>query len=436
MSPVLRLCLSLALSGLSAAVYAVAPEGSPYSVPQPPFYGQVRPRTEFIGKNMYDTSSNKNLLNTHLRTRLGFVAATSPKTEIKVEIQDTRVMGSETPPPATAGNPASASVGNLKGVDLSQAYFAIEEGPFKTALGRQKMQLGAGRFLSTLEWHPYSRAFDGLSFNLTTESATLTGITYIVKDTNITTTKDHLLLSGLYYSHQVTPDIVAEAYTFYDKSRIPMAYGGWATANHDLLYYGQRVAGKVSMFTFEEEFIWQGGEATYKGKANTSAAFQFAGRVGLATPIVKANLGLDIMSGDKDSTDSDLNHYRANYYFAHAYYGWMDYFVANPKYGVMDYRFDVDIALLPNELGNPRVTIKPQYHYFVPQSAPSGLDDAYGQEFDLEIHLGLYPKSNIVLGAGMFLPGDNAYMLADAGLKKGQKDKPGMFLYFMPVFNF
>lgn len=424
-----------------APVLAAVPEGSPYSLPQAPFFGQIRPRTEFDSKDIRDTSVNKGLLNTSMRTRLGFVAAPSPKTEIKVEMQDVRFWGSELP--AAAANPATASIANSKGVDLLQGYFAIEEGIFKTAFGRQKMQLGAGRFLSTLEWAPYSRSFDGWSFNLNLEPGNLTGLAYLVRDTNSAFTKDHLLLSGLYYSHQINPDIVAEGYAFYDKSTLP-SVGGAASLNHDLVYIGERVAGKAGMFTFEEEFIWQMGDVPGAGAAlsdRKSAAFQLATRLGVVLGGNKINAGVDMMSGDSDpaATDDELNTYRANYYFAHAYFGWMDYFVNNPRYGVIDYRLDAALPLLPNAAGNPRVTIMPQYHFFTPQNAPSGADDPYGQEFNLEIHLGLYPKSNIVLGAGLFVPGDGAIagnLPASRRTAAANSSQSGMFLYFMPVFNF
>jgi len=53
------------------------------------------------------------------------------------------------------------------------------------------------------------------------------------------------------------------------------------------------------------------------------------------------------------------------------------------------------------------------------------------------LHLtGVYPKSNLVFGAGVFIPGDGAYQLAAAKLKAGQSTQPGLYLYFMPIFNF
>ncbi|HKP94431.1 MAG TPA: alginate export family protein [Fibrobacteria bacterium] len=431
-------CLALGVS------HAAVPAESPYSTPQAPFFGQVRTRTEYDIKGMADTTTKKALLNTQLRTRLGFVAVPSPAVEIKVEIQDVRFMGSE---PNAANNPASATVGNRAGVDLLQGYFAVEQGIFKTALGRQKMTLGAGRFLSTLEWSPTSRSFDGWSGNLALGPGNLTGLAFLVRDTNISVTKDKAFLSGLYYSHQINPDIVAEAYGFYDQSRLTSAYGGVTAQNYDLQYYGERVAGKIGIFAFEEEFIWQAGEAAVGALDKTNAAFQLATRAGVAIGNHKANLGLDIMSGDDDLTDDEISTYRANYYFAHNLYGWMDYFAANPQFGVMDIRVDGDFGFLPGTNGNPRLSFKPQYHYFAPQSAPSGMDDPYGSEIDAEVHVAWFPKSNIVFGAGFFFPGDNAFRLPAAsqafpGVPAARlatadtKKETGYFLYFMPVFNF
>lgn len=427
---------------------AAVPAESPYSVPQPPFYGQVRTRTEYDLKGMADTATKHAFLNSQLRTRLGFVAVPSPAVEIKVEVQDMRYYGSE---PNGAGNPSSATTGNLKGVDLTQGYVAVEEGRFKTALGRQKMSLGAGRFLSTLEWSPTSRMFDGWSFNLNLDPGNLTGLAFLVRDTNQIVTKDHDFLGGLYYSHQITPDIVAEAYSFYDQNRLATVHNGDTTQNYDLEYYGERVAGKVGVVAFEEEFIWQAGElTTNKGAARTSGAFQLATRLGFVLGNHKANLGVDMMSGDDDATDDEFHTYRANYYFAHNLYGWMDYFAANPRYGVIDYRIDGEFGFLPGPTGNPRLTLKPAYHFFTPEAAPSSgpakADDPYGSELNLEAHIAWFPKSNIVLGAGIFFPGDDAYLLPAASqrspgvptavLSKATAKENGVFLYFMPTFNF
>jgi hypothetical protein len=430
--------LSLALCA-AAVLHAAPPEASPYAVPQPAFFGQVRPRTELDHKAIADTSANKSLMNTHVRTRLGFLATPSLNVEIKVELQDTRVIGSETSAPNA---PHTASTGSLAGVDLLQGYVAVQEGPVKVALGRQKMQLGAGRYLSTLEWSPYSRAFDGLSANWSMENADLTAFSFLVKDSATATagatptqaaTGDRLLLSGLHYNRKVGDNLTVEASAFYDQSRLRTVYSGDSSTSYDLYYLGQRTQGVYGMFAFEEEVLWQAGKIRYNGTKN-SAAWQVALRAGIVLPKVKANVGVDAMSGDDDQTDDSYTTYRANYYFAHAYFGWMDYFVANPRYGVVDYRADVDALLWKGETRS--ATLKAQYHYFTPQNAPAGDDDPYGQEIDAELHLSLYPKSNIVIGAAAFVPDASSYKLAAAKIARSKPNETGWFLYFMPTFNF
>jgi hypothetical protein len=420
-------------------VRATPPEGSPYTVPQPTFFGQVRPRTEIDNKALYDTSANKPLMSTHLRTRLGFFATPSINVEVKVELQDTRVFGTE---PSGSAAAQTATIGSLAGLDLLQGYVAVREGPVKVVFGRQKMQLGAGRFMSTLEWAPYSRAFDGISGNWSMDSGDLTAFSFLVKDSVATSsagtqtqgaTDDRLLLSGLHYNRKIYDNLIAEGSLFYDQSRLRNAYSGDSSTRYDLVYLGERLQGRFNILAFEEDILLQGGTIHYRSSMK-SRAWQIALRGGVILPKFKANIGLDAMSGDDDQTDNTYSTYRANYYFAHAYFGWMDYFVNNPRYGVVDWRADVDALVWQGEART--ATLKVEYHYFTPQNAPSNQDDAYGQEVDAELQLGLYPKSNVVLGATVFLPGGSAYRLSAAKLAATQNHGPGWFLYVMPVFNF
>jgi hypothetical protein len=429
-----------AVAFLATFAAATPPPESPFAIPQPPFFGQLRTRTEIDNKAVLDSSINKTMMSTQLRTRLGFLATPSEKVEIKVEMQDVRFIGSE---PQTGVAPHTATVGNAKGVDLLQGYVAIQEGPVKVAIGRQKMSLGAGRFLSTLEWSPTSRAFDGATFNWSLAGGDLTGLAFLVRDTLTTTaalstlpaTDDRLTLTGLYYNRKFGENLTVEGGVFYDKSTLPSTMSGSTFRRYDLVYLDQRVSGQFGIFAFDEEVIYQAGSSENVAATSlTSAAYQVALRAGIVLPKVKVNVGLDLMSGDDNATDDKTTHYRANYYFAHNYFGWMDYFVNNPIYGVIDYRADVDALLWQGETQS--ASLKAQYHYLTPHNAPSALDEPYGQEINAEIHLGLYPKSNIVIGAGVFLPGDMAAVLPAAKTTAGADTKTGYFFYFMPVFNF
>jgi hypothetical protein len=424
---------AFALASMTSLLQAGVPAESPFAPSNPGVTGQIRSRTELDGKAVADTATNTPFLSTQLRTRLAYSAATSGFSAFKLELQDARAFGSGAP--AAANNPATASVSNSKGVDLLQGYALLSYGPFSAALGRQKMSLGSGRFLSTLEWNPVSRAFDGLSANYDAGPGTLTGLLYLVRDSAEKSNDDRALLTGLYYGRKLGPAHQADAYLFYDQSRLPSNVGGIPSQNHDLWYLGERLAGRFGPFAYEEEFIWQGGEIR-AGRNVPSRAFQSSLTAGLFIGPHRISAGADVMSGDADPAGGSYAAYRANYYSAHAFFGSMDYFAVNPAHGVVDLRLDGLSPLWPAAGGTPRVTVKAQYHLFLPQDAPSGADGAYGQEADAEAHLGIIPKADIVAGAGLFLPGDEASALAVAAVNAGRETRPGVQFYLMPVFNF
>lgn len=429
-------------SVISAAAFAAPPAESPFSQPQPAFYGQVRPRMELNHKILADTSHAAAY--TLLRSRIGFSAVTSEFSEIKIELQDSRVLGSE---PVAGLNQSSTTTGNAKGVDLSQGYGALEflfgeSNSLKAALGRMKMSLGAGRFLSTLEWSPTARQFDGLATNLRVDKLNVTGFGFQVRDTtnyaSVLGNGAYTQLWGAYASLPLNDSSVLEAGVFYDLGRqqnqVPLASD--ITDNHDVATLDLRYAGKFGPVVVEQEFLYQTGEVGTAAKGSLDvAAWYSATRLGLHLPQGKLNVGVDAMSGDGDATDKEINQYRAQYWFGHNYFGWMDYFLNNPRYGVVDYRADLDIPV------GEFASVKAQYHYFVPQIGTDlGKElDPYGQEIDLEIHVTRVPKTLLVFGAGVFLPGDGAFRLpagltqvANASVSTGT----GYFVYFQPVFNF
>lgn len=401
----------IVITALAATSVFVRP--APADIRGPEWSAQLRLRTEADRKNASDTSEL--LVNTQMRTRVGAAFFPAAALEMRLEIQDSRGLGSE---PAAAGNPATATVGNAKGVDLHQAYATLKHDLFQLTAGRQKISLGSQRFISPLEWHPVARSFDGLTGRWLSGSSTLTALAVLVRDSNLRQTGDRDLLGGIHYSYTAGPALDAEAYGFYDQSTLPFR----AYPNYDLVYAGERLKGRIGPAIFEEEFIYQGGEVGTR----TSAAFFLATRLGAKSKTLAANAGLDWMSGDDDLGDDAYNGYVANYFFGHAYFGWMDYFATNPNEGVMDWRLDAEYTPLPAWKARGEV------HYFTPHKAPAGTDGAFGTEVDLEAQWMPFAKTNIVLGAGLFFPGEAAPRLPPA---LGD-ERLGYFLYLMPTFGF
>jgi hypothetical protein len=412
---------SLALAALTTAtacgaLYAAPPKDSPFGAATEGLHGQVRTRTEFIKKSFADSVDPT--LSTGLRSRLSYTATPSEVVSLKFELQDSRGFGSE--PAAVAANPATSTIGDAKGVDLLQAYAKAMIGQAEVVLGRQKMSLGSGRFLSTLEWHPYSRAFDGVSLNSPIATGNLTAFSFLPNDPM--GAESHLWLSGLYFTQPLTPDIGLDVMAFLDHADMPVPV---APTGYSLIYVGEKISGKVGPITFEEEFIYQLGTVDPDGTDLSSQAFQLGVRVGSSVGKLSGNLGFDMMSGDDDATDDATNTYRANYFFGHAFFGWMDYFLVNPPAGVMDARADVSLGLfdINGKTGKAMV----QGHYFMPAA---GEGDPYGIEIDAELHFGLFPKSNIVIGAAAFIPDAAPPGFANVD------DAPAYFFYLMPIFNF
>lgn len=441
MNPTTPVAVLLTLAG---GALAAPPPESPFLGGAPGVSGQIRPRSEINHKSLADTSHTAAY--TLLRSRLSWFAAPSPWTEARIELQDARILGSE---PHAGKNHASATIGNAKGVDLTQGYglLRLPVGASDTAeiaLGRMKMSLGAGRFLSTLEWSPTARQFDGLAANLGLSGMDFTAFAFQVKDTTnyaaVVANDRYAALLGAYASVPVkSAGLVVELGAFYELGRMDsLVVPGTSEAvgPSDLVTLDARVAGKAGMFTYEQEVLLQVGESWSNGKQTDleHLAWFSATRVGIAHDLGKVNLGLDALSGDGDAKDSTIDQYRASYWFGHQYFGWMDYFANNPTYGVIDARLDADIPL--GKWG----AFKPQAHYFLPQIQTDLGEslDAYGQEYDAELHVTKIPKFLLILGAGVFVPGDGAWMLKGAGGLANAKTSsaPGWFLYASPVFSF
>ncbi len=372
--------------------------------------GQIRERS-MIQKNTDENSDS--YISHQLRSRAAISANPAEKLDLRLEIQDSRTMGTELPAGATA--PHTTTIGNSMNLDLHQAYANVALGPVSIKLGRQKLALGSQRFISSLEWHPNARVFDGASSVYKMgEAASLTALALLVNEASPTAAEGSQSLYGLHYARKLLDVLRLEVYGFYEYSD-NMADAGFSS----LANLGARIHGKAGVFLYEEEFQYQLGEV---GSTDKSAFFN-ATRLGAQfTNQFKASFGFDMMSGSDDG--SMENTYLAKYFFAHAYFGWMDYFLANPATGLMDFRVDLDLAL------GEKLAVKSQNHYFLQAAPIDPNDNAYGWEMDLELHAKILPKANIVLGAGLFIPEEGIQTVGMAD------DEASFQFYFMPIFNF
>lgn len=380
--------------------------------------GQVRLRAN-IDKKSADTSAFAKTYG-ELRSRLGATLAPGKKVLLKVEVQDSRMLGTE------PDDAQLATVSSAKGVDLHQGYGSIQLGMFNTTLGRQKVAVGSQRLISSLEWHNVARVFDGVQMGLQfNNNMALNAYGFVVNNLLVENVNDMIILSGLHFNGNFSELFGMEAYFFNDMREgavAPLPIRPW-----NLFYPGVRVKGQIGIFAYEEEFIFQVG--TLPNDVN-SFGFYNASRLGVRLKNkISILAGLDILSGD-DLTSTDKNErYFASYFFAHTYFGWMDYFIVNPQPGVMDIRLDASIPI------GKMITVKPAFHQFLPlQDDFTNNKDPYGTEIDLELHGTFFPKTKFIFGTGIFIPGDGANNTVNVAARG--VDEVAYYFYFMPIFNF
>ena len=371
--------------------------------------GQIRERSEFVDKFFYDDSDMYE--RSYLRTRLSLAYTRIENTKLFVQIQDSRILGTN-----------SSDLSNDFNLGIHQAYIKfkcrknnslwMQAGRFEVAYGRQ-------RVLGAVGWSNVGRTFDGFRAGYIGDDVKFDlfllkideryyhyrefpYIDYYYYDENdrvlyglyVKLLEDHLHLFGLYdYDHLELAD---------ETSDLKPMISRWTFGGH---YYRKMKSG----FDVILDMALQTG-AYYDADIS---AYMFAGEFGYMfdhemNP--RAAFGFDITSGD-DGTDADeINTYSNLYYTGHAFRGYMDYFIVTPYEGLMDLvgRFKFNPA---ND-----ITLALDLHLFrtMEEYTVAGTDgeetsNAIGQEIDITVKHDIYDGLAAQLGASIFSPSDDYY---------------------------
>ncbi len=317
--------------------------------------------------------------------------------------------------------------------DLLQYYAELNvgdvgDGNLKYRYGRQFLQYGGQRLLSSLGWANTFRNFEGHKLVYTSDDWDIDA--FAMQSVNAVSGND------------------PQPYSFdrVDKSRwISGVYSTWkGIENNNLdLYYlrfdesnssaalqdgrrntlGARLAGKqpvkdgktlVGTWNWDVEGAWQFGEDNFGSAAYRDVQAGMVGALGGYTfedVTWKPGLGGIFYwgSGDSDPTTGDINTFYSLYPLGHAYWGQIDNFSGQ---NLLDY--GVQASIKPHE----KLSIVSQWHYFdlaqatdrIYNIAGAGLagsgDKNVGNELDF---VGTYTHSksfNVQLGYLMFFYGD------------------------------
>jgi len=274
------------------------------------FSGKLLYRYEMDERVWTDTTTQGNT--SYLQTRLNAVFQPSYDVKVMVQLQDSRITGSEVYGDSTKPHLATLLDGSAAGFDLHQGYVQLTDlfiNNLDLKLGRYEVSYGPQRLIGAVGWHFIGRSFDGFTatyhhdlvdvdfFNLKTKN---------VVETDDANSPEDIYLTGLYANFKFD-GYTAQAFSYLDKvlddkKRATMGvyakgkiFGG---LSHETEYALQKVGDVTSTM--------MGLNLTYK-----HGDYKISG-------------GYDYLSGaDEDKQGTFFNGYGTN----HKYYGLMDQYL-------------------------------------------------------------------------------------------------------------
>jgi hypothetical protein len=402
-------CLSIAFGlllflGAKVHAQAAAPATGVLSLPIT-LSGEIRSRTELDAPGGAVASDYFSML----RSRLGIRVDPAPGISLVLQVQDSRVLGTE----------GSTSAPAVDVFDLHQGYLQLGTPWRGTELalraGRQEIALGNERLVGAVNWSNTGRTFDGGRLSIAPRGAggserwSATAFAAIMEEngrrfgtaSGTTAPPDHLVL-GAYASAGAPQQRGADVTLLYDGGA---RYRAYADANRTTL--DARVRAVPLGLRVELEAAAQTGAQNVTTAAGTSAqrvrAWLLGARIGRPLGHAAVTAGLDLLSGDDTPTDDRYTAFSTMFGTNHPYYGLMDVIgdpaAATKEHGLRDLFAQASYAM--TAAFAPRAEL----HRF---TLATGGERALGTEMDLVAPIKLPAGTALELGVSLFRAGPAA----------------------------
>ncbi len=375
---------------------------------------QVRVRTQVLNNN-FDANTAFNSF-TELRSRLGVKFKPSKNLGGFIQIQDSRLYGSE-----------FNTLSSMHNVDIHQAFFCIHNLfslPVNVKVGRMELAYGAQRLIGSVGWHNVGRSFDGTLVKLITKSIDVDFIGARTDERGLVGDSLDMFLYAAYGNIKAVsnlnlqPFVIAERTNRDDFQRFTL---GLHASCKD----------KKKPFQHELDAAYQLGTQV---KDVDIAAFMVALNLAYTFDTkIKPTVGAGVayLSGDDGKDAKKYKVFNTLYATNHKFYGYMDYFLNIPKHtyglGLTDIhgKFSVISPCKKNKLSLA-------YHMFNSSEEATLVGGEKSNSFGSEIDITLAHKYSdgvkFVGGFSTFMPGD---------IFKQTKGKDTSFGgYFMAIVNF
>lgn len=348
--------------------------------------GDTRTRLEWTDDDFVSGGADLRQL---LRTRFRVTGNPRHDTKVVVEVQDSRLWGSEF-------NTFDASADQL---DFHLAYGELQEmfgKPLRLRLGRQQLSYGSQRLLGAARWSNTPRAHDALVFRLG-ETNWVDLITTKIEEKG---QRDRNLFAlwgsaRLTEGHRVGPYLLIEQDKNAAADRLLRVTGG-------MRFTGSTTGKTGHLFGYDLEGAAQSGEVGTEDVMAWMGAFTARYR-GPSWTQPELRLGVDVYSGDSDLADGEQQAFNNLFATRHRFFGLIDLFRAFPRDtadgGLMDMRLAGEMS------ASETVRVGLHLHNFTLVEDTFG-DKALGQEADAIVTWNYSEVTEFHWGGTIFVPGD------------------------------
>lgn len=396
------------------------------------FSGEVRTRSEWDAPNGLSADAF-----TSLRTRFGVRVDPAPGATLVLQLQDSRVLGTE-------GNTISSTMDVF---DLHQGYLQLGGGWQSLALsaraGRQEIAIGNERLVGSVNWSNTGRSFDGVRLSASpldartgAEPWTATAFAAIVEEHGrrfggapaaaAASVPDHSM-AGAYLTARLNGTSNADVTLLYDGGARYRNYTGADRTTLD-----GRIRTTVAGVALEGEGAVQSGSQrvlladTTKSVSQQVRAWLVGARLGVPMGSrAVATLGVDVLSGDATPADERYTAFGTMFATNHPFYGLMDV-IGDPAASTRE-RGLVDAIAMATARVSPSFAPKLELHRFTLAGGGATL----GAEGDLIAPLRLSAASTVELGYSLFRAGRAA---GDVGLGADGSTRQWMYLQLRAGF--
>jgi len=374
---------------------------------------QYRLRPERRRDNDLNHANNDNTFFAGQRLRLNASYAATPQTRLFVQLQDSRVWGTEQ---STASNE-----GNL---DLHQGYVeltGIAGGRLNARLGRQELSFGDERLIGAFGWSNVGRSFDAVQLSYPYSQGTLHAWAALTKEgempllaTGAPRPDQNEYFYGLYNEWRNHPDVDVDAYLLWRDADA-------GSVDHWTL--GGRAKGRLKALPvdYSAELAYQFGD---------EGAKDFSAHAGVASVgytwdrPYKPRLSVEyaFASGDSNPADNKTGTFDQLFPTNHNKYGYIDQ---------VGWRNMKDLHVGLSVAPTPKTKLAVDWHSFtlaeprdswyvasgaVKLTDPTGASgDDLGDELDLTWWYNYAPGQRYMIGYSRFFTGSYARNLTGVG---------------------